>query len=125
MLICQRCRIAAGIASRGVPVYRLCRASPDAQPVTFDQTAKPCCGGKHEPPSLWTRAKGFGKAIAAFVADPTLVSTEQYQERLTVCQACPEFDQGQCKQCGCFTALKARLPAEACPLGKWPNITKE
>ena len=26
----------------------------------------------------------------------------------------------RCRACGCFTAVKARLPHEHCPAGKWP-----
>lgn len=127
MLICQRCRIAAGIASRGVPVYRLCRASPDAEPVTFDQTAKPCCGGKHEPkpaPSMASRLWHLATDVAAFASEPGFVTAEEYQDRLSACESCDRRQEGQCLECGCFVSLRAKGKAWDCPLNKWPK-TKE
>lgn len=39
--------------------------------------------------------------------------------RLKVCQGCEHWTGTKCRKCGCFTALKVRLPSEACPIGKW------
>lgn len=42
-------------------------------------------------------------------------------QRYSICQACPELIKltKQCKKCGCFMAVKTKLAAAACPLGKW------
>lgn len=41
--------------------------------------------------------------------------------RLSICQSCPELIKltKQCKKCGCFMAVKTKLQAATCPLGKW------
>ena len=40
-------------------------------------------------------------------------------KRLEVCKGCEHWTGSKCRKCGCFTALKVRLPSEACPIGKW------
>lgn len=57
------------------------------------------------------------------------VSKEEFKERLSLCNSCPERlkDCGnnkltkfsRCPECGCFIYLKARLKTEECPLGDW------
>lgn len=46
------------------------------------------------------------------------------QERLDVCSTCPQFIKAtkQCKKCGCFMNLKAKLENATCPLGLWPEL---
>jgi len=41
--------------------------------------------------------------------------------RMEICKACPELIQAttQCKKCGCFMAIKTKLEAAKCPIGKW------
>ncbi len=41
--------------------------------------------------------------------------------RYDICLQCPELVSltKQCKQCGCFMALKTKLESAKCPLGKW------
>lgn len=58
---------------------------------------------------------GAAKAVVASVTPDSLMS----ERRLAICKGCDQWDGSRCKQCGCFTALKVRLPAEACPIGKW------
>ena len=43
------------------------------------------------------------------------------QERLKVCEACPEFAKvsRQCKLCWCFLDLKVKLLEAQCPADKW------
>jgi hypothetical protein len=52
------------------------------------------------------------------------VSSDVLQERLDVCSGCPQFIKAtkQCKKCGCFMNLKAKLENATCPLGKWPEL---
>jgi hypothetical protein len=42
-------------------------------------------------------------------------------QRFSICQGCPELIKlsKQCKKCGCFMAIKTKLQAATCPLGKW------
>ncbi len=42
-------------------------------------------------------------------------------ERFSICQACPELINisKQCKKCGCFMAIKTKMQAATCPIGKW------
>jgi len=44
-----------------------------------------------------------------------------FNARLSLCTACPEFFKStkQCKKCGCFMPLKAKLKEAKCPIGKW------
>lgn len=58
---------------------------------------------------------GAAKAVVASVTADSPMS----ERRLAICKTCDQWDGSRCKQCGCFTALKVRLPAEACPIGKW------
>lgn len=44
-----------------------------------------------------------------------------YTQRVDICSGCdrlfhPTF---QCKECGCFMKIKAKLSDASCPLGKW------
>jgi hypothetical protein len=58
---------------------------------------------------------GAAKAVVASVTADSPMS----ERRLAICKGCDQWDGSRCKQCGCFTGLKVRLPAEACPIGKW------
>ena len=57
----------------------------------------------------------------------TTVTQLQHDDRLAICNGCEfwnpkaRFGLGKCGKCGC-TALKLWLPAEKCPLQKWPEI---
>ena len=48
-------------------------------------------------------------------------SEEEAERRYDICKACPELIDltKQCKQCGCFMAMKTKLNNATCPLGKW------
>ena len=49
------------------------------------------------------------------------VSEDISSARYAICESCPSLLRitSQCKECGCFMKLKTKLPAAACPLGKW------
>ncbi|SIO58435.1 hypothetical protein SAMN05444166_5678 [Singulisphaera sp. GP187] len=49
-------------------------------------------------------------------------SQAQREARLAVCAACPEYDEGRCRLCGCFLATKAGWADQECPVGKWMAI---
>ena len=44
-----------------------------------------------------------------------------YRERMNICDECDRFFRltKQCKECGCFMFLKARIASMSCPIGKW------
>ena len=58
---------------------------------------------------------GAAKAVVASVTADSPMS----ERRLAICKGCDQWDGSRCRQCGCFTGLKVRLPDEACPIGKW------
>lgn len=41
--------------------------------------------------------------------------------RMQICEECPKLIKltKQCKECGCFMALKTKLNTAVCPLNKW------
>lgn len=49
------------------------------------------------------------------------VSEEISNSRYSICLECPELLSitKQCKQCGCFMAMKTKLLEATCPLKKW------
>ena len=49
------------------------------------------------------------------------VTEEIYQERIRLCNNCPELRTSirQCKVCLCFIDLKAKFEKMNCPLQKW------
>lgn len=49
------------------------------------------------------------------------VSDQISGQRYSLCLECPELIKAtkQCKQCGCFMALKTKMLHSTCPLGKW------
>jgi hypothetical protein len=49
------------------------------------------------------------------------VSEEKANERYQICLECPSLIKmtKQCKKCGCFMAVKTKMEASTCPIGKW------
>ena len=49
------------------------------------------------------------------------VSTEVYEDRITICKGCVYYFKptGTCKACGCFMKVKHKLAMASCPIGKW------
>lgn len=50
------------------------------------------------------------------------VPPEIKQQRLALCQACPSYRQGRCKECHCIMSVKTAWADMACPLGKWGPV---
>lgn len=48
-------------------------------------------------------------------------SQEEHNARYEICTTCPKFIKitKQCKECGCFMAIKTKLNDARCPIGKW------
>ena len=46
---------------------------------------------------------------------------DKQNERLNICKECDSYlkNRDMCKECGCIMAMKTRLFAAKCPLGKW------
>jgi len=75
-----------------------------------------------KPLTLADMAAAATRAATRFVADGgVMVSSEVLAERNAICRDCPKHLAmlNSCSECGCFLTLKARMPAETCPLGKW------
>jgi tetratricopeptide (TPR) repeat protein len=82
-----------------------------------DPTSQKAAGGTG---ILWkalTAAQSFAKFLASGFKT---VSTTTHKERLKVCETCLHHTGVRCKLCGCFTTIKAWMPHEECPAGKWP-----
>lgn len=50
-----------------------------------------------------------------------MVPEEVQEERVSICKTCEYYFEPtqQCKKCGCFVKLKARIAPFACPVKKW------
>jgi len=75
-------------------------------------------------PNLWERYKNnLGSTRPWDILNPETerVSDEEYDHRFSICHNCPELVKltKQCKKCGCFMAIKAKIKQAECPLGKW------
>jgi tetratricopeptide (TPR) repeat protein len=71
-------------------------------------------------PGLLRMAFSFMKSMGQFAGagfKPT--TSEVYQKRLETCGPCEHHTGLRCKVCGCFTRVKARMPHESCPIGRW------
>lgn len=78
-------------------------------------------------PSTFTMARSLVRdlwhsARQTAAGAPLLLDAEAAGARVQVCESCPAFDDGRCRECGCVMSLKAHLAAADCPLGKWPTV---
>lgn len=85
-----------------------------------DKTEKPAM------PSLIIRGWNFAAAMAKWtLAGMPMRTQEQIDERLAICQGCPNLQNGHCSQCGCACnesnqlINKLAIKTEKCPIGKW------
>jgi hypothetical protein len=61
-----------------------------------------------------SQIKSVGEAVVSgFVPDKIA------QQRYNVCLECEEFDNGKCKECGCFMRAKVLFKEVGCPKGYW------
>lgn len=73
-------------------------------------------------PGLLRMAFSAVKSLTKFVGSGMkTVAPSVREDRLHTCAACDHHTGIRCRLCGCFTAVKSRLPHEHCPLEKWPN----
>lgn len=78
------------------------------------------------PPTI-TMAQNLVKALVKHVGTGlTKVTTEQFKERLAVCNKCPLRLKNRCTHpaCGCFLEIKAWWASEDCPdtPPRWPRL---
>lgn len=74
-------------------------------------------------PGLLARAKSIAGAVATFVASGMRLATpEEVQARTAVCCKCERRQGTECTACGCTIAVKAKIRAMGCPLGKWQKL---
>ena len=54
------------------------------------------------------------------------VTDEVYAERIKTCQGCDRFDvlENECKECGCYVPMKAKMILDSCPLDKWSSVSE-
>lgn len=57
----------------------------------------------------------------AFLPNVPKSSEEESTRRLDICLDCDRLLKAtkQCKECGCFMALKVKIQGAVCPLSKW------
>jgi hypothetical protein len=75
--------------------------------------------GKRRMRELGAMAASRLAAIPKIAEAVVTAESDMSRRRLEVCKACDKWTGHTCTICGCFTGLKVRLPAEACPIGKW------
>jgi tetratricopeptide (TPR) repeat protein len=77
---------------------------------------------KHTGPSYLRMAVSAAAALVQYVGSGLkTVPADVLEGRLRRCGDCEYFTGMRCRVCGCFANLKARLPHEDCPLGRWPK----
>jgi hypothetical protein len=56
-----------------------------------------------------------------FKKDTEYVDGKTYNQRMLICKKCPLLIPviNQCRQCGCFMNLKAKIKHAICPIGNW------
>lgn len=56
-----------------------------------------------------------------FRSDTKYVDDDLFDIRISKCKSCPEVIKltTQCKKCGCFMLVKAKMENATCPMGKW------
>ncbi len=119
-----RCSIPSGPCP-GERAPRLCElvdpAHPDHRPGYHDSIADAVRQmADRPPPPLATQAGNLGAALFAWaVGGFSTASAEEQARRLGICRACPQWDGGRCRLCGCYLAAKIRLRTEHCPIARW------
>jgi hypothetical protein len=75
---------------------------------------------------ILSKLKTFSETMTESVGNyakgkPVFCSQEVISQRMSVCNACPDFVKAtsQCKKCGCFMSAKTKLKAASCPVMKW------
>ena len=73
--------------------------------------------------SKWSEYKQKNGSTPLDLLNPRTkrVTDDVANSRLEICNSCPHLIKltKQCKKCGCFMAVKAKIEASTCPIGKW------
>ena len=125
----ERTGVAVPVIRYAVPAMEYERGEPDTeafnraeQEKRDEQAAQEKAEAERverEGAGLWDMVKAAPKAMAALVTPDSPMA----QERLAICKGCENWTGSKCRKCGCFTALKVRLPSESCPIGKWSAVS--
>ena len=71
-------------------------------------------------PNLLRMAFTAAKSMTTFLGSGFRTTpSDAYRGRLEICRACQHHTGVRCRLCGCFTAAKAKLLHERCPVGRW------
>lgn len=65
----------------------------------------------------------FMKSAATHIMSGEKTPLKNHDERMKICEVCPENLGGMCGICKCVLFIKASWKEQECPLGKWPQIT--
>ncbi len=78
---------------------------------------------------ILSKLQGLSETITDSVAEmaqgkSVLCSQDIINQRLAICNACPEYISmtSQCRKCGCFMSAKSRLTTASCPIDKWGRV---
>lgn len=78
---------------------------------------------KKQSPGLVRKSFNLARAMVKYAASGLEDCTsEEYTERLNMCNMCPTRNGDECSACGCPIAKKAVIKGEKCPLNKWPVL---
>ena len=126
MTYCDCCKhnAAAQLSHVIFPIECECTCGNNGAPIeqTFECEPAP----RDEMPSAGKQLWNLTKSLADFVSDGcTMVSPEQYEERLAICTTCTRRRGNRCLECGCRLSVKARGRAFQCPLNKWPEVKND
>lgn len=101
--------------------YYICTICEQEQKCLGDiATFERACPG-YSMPKFTNQAWNLGKALVDFVAEPELVSNEDYEARLKECDACNYRVNQRCSLCGCMVLAKAKARSQHCPDVRWPG----
>lgn len=86
-----------------------------------------CPGEPRKFPPLLKQVKTYAKAVTEHVTSGMKTRTdEEVIQLLEICEACEEYKDGRCLQCGCRVnsdanafANKLRMASQKCPRGLW------
>lgn len=69
----------------------------------------------------WKQKQGGVTPLDIVKLSTEWIEEDESSKRFDICKSCPELIKltKQCKQCGCFMAVKVKLKAAVCPIGKW------
>lgn len=65
--------------------------------------------------------KGFLDTYLGRIPEEEKAQEDLYEKRLQACDSCPDYQNGMCRMCGCFVAVRAAVRKQYCPgvPGRW------